>query len=168
MSALVGTQSDFCSSSLVTTTFANMDGFNNPSELSSFTRTFIVLLVGSNTSLSLSIFPLKDLPGFDCSSLLAMLDGDEAQVTNFLRSFRDNNVGTVKKLETAIDTKDFNAAWRLVHTLVGTAGTLGSKHFASVAEPFDISLRQERFDQASYDAFMRALVEMMSQLEKLG
>jgi len=83
--------------------------------------------------------------------------GDEALVMQLLRMFYEDTQDTVKELTAELERKDYVAAQKRVHSLIGSAGILGAKSLHTVAEIFDRNLKQGHFDRVAYDAFTAEL-----------
>ncbi|OAI06139.1 hypothetical protein A1332_01120 [Methylomonas methanica] len=111
---------------------------------------------------------LMDLPGFDFSNTLDMLDGDEACLTELLNSFRNSTATTLTELDGLLENRDFQAARDTLHGLKGVAANLGASQVESAATKFCILLKQDSLNQADYGEFKRVVTETLTALESLG
>ncbi|WP_020484476.1 CHASE domain-containing protein [Methylomonas sp. MK1] len=115
-----------------------------------------------------SAFSLRDLPGFDFSNPLDLLDGDEGFLSELLGSFRDSTASTLIELGDLLDKRDFQMARDMLHGLKGVAANLGARRVEQAATKFCISLEQDSLNQADYAEFKRVMTEAMTALEPLG
>ncbi len=81
------------------------------------------------------------LPGFDVAIALERLDGDMDQYRRFLILFRDRNAMLLEKLIAELEAGNMDTAKRLVHTLKGSAGTIGAVNLQSAAQIVDNELK---------------------------
>lgn len=117
---------------------------------------------------SVSSFNLKDLPGFDFSNTLELLDGDESFLIDLLNSFRTSSAATLTEFDDLLVKQDFQAARDVLHGLKGVAANLGANSVKLAAAKLYLSLKQDSLNQADYDEFKRVMTEMLATLEPLG
>ena len=111
---------------------------------------------GSNFLNILTPVGLSGLPSFDVKNALAMV-GDEAMVMQLLRMFYEDTQETAHELSQEIERRDYVAAQKRVHSLIGSAGILGARSLHAAAEIFDRNLKQGNFDRFAYDIFTTEL-----------
>jgi two-component system sensor histidine kinase/response regulator len=81
-----------------------------------------------------------DSEGFDFEMALSRFNNDPKVLERFLRLFRERNAGTVADVGAALAVPDWKAAQRLVHTLKGSAGTIGLTHLQLAAARLEKTL----------------------------
>ncbi|MCQ8116156.1 CHASE domain-containing protein [Methylomonas rosea] len=115
-----------------------------------------------------SSFSLRDLPGFDFSNTLDLLDGDEGFLSELLNSFRTSSASTLTELDNLLDKRDFQKARDMLHGLKGVAANLGASRLELAATKFYMSLKHDSLNQADYAEFKRVMTETLTALEPLG
>ncbi len=81
------------------------------------------------------------LPGFDVVNALERLAGDMNHYRRFLKLFRERNATMLEKLLAELEAGNIDTAKRLVHTLKGTAGTIGALDLQHAAQMYEIELK---------------------------
>jgi len=101
------------------------------------------------------------LPGFDCEAVLSMAGGEIRTVKKLLIMFREDYENFDNKLETLLANHDMLAACQLIHTIKGTAGSVGAIRLAAAAMTLEVSARTGNLDQSAYTDFRTELQETL-------
>jgi CheY-like chemotaxis protein len=115
-----------------------------------------------------SLSSLKDLPGFDFSNTLDLLDGDESFLIDLLNRFRTSSASTLTELDDLLGKQEFQAARDMLHGLEGGAANLGANSVELAAAKLYLSLKQDRLNQADYVEFRQVMMETLTALESLA
>ncbi|MDX8125721.1 CHASE domain-containing protein [Methylomonas sp. OY6] len=115
-----------------------------------------------------SAFCLRDLPGFDFSNTLDLLDGDESFLSELLGSFKNSTASTLIALDDLLEKRDLQKARDVLHGLKGVAANLGANRVEQAATRFCLSLKQDSLNPADYAEFKRIMTEALTALEPLG
>jgi CheY-like chemotaxis protein len=75
----------------------------------------------------------KDLPGFDLSDGLKRLQGNKRLYRKLLLSFANDCRGVANDIRIALDAKDFERTYSLVHNIKGLAGNLAATDLQAAA-----------------------------------
>jgi PAS domain S-box-containing protein len=81
-----------------------------------------------------------NLPGFDAKAALDRMSGNIAMYRKFLLLFRDRNAFSPKAFHEALKQTDLAGARRMIHTLKGTAGSVGATKLAVAAESLQLEI----------------------------
>jgi PAS domain S-box-containing protein len=81
-----------------------------------------------------------NLPGFDSKSALDRMSGNETMYRKFLLLFRDRNAFSPKAFHEALKQTDLSDARRMIHTLKGTAGSVGAVKLSVAAENLQLEI----------------------------
>ncbi len=71
---------------------------------------------------------------------------DENEYMEVLRLFIEVSHADLKKLKSAIDTKDTRVVFETSHSIKGAAVNLGFQDIAQVAKELELNARQDRLD----------------------
>jgi CheY-like chemotaxis protein len=101
---------------------------------------------------------------FDVS--LGLYHANENRILYFkiLQNFVRDYDGTMQKLKTAYESASFEEAARIVHTLKGLCGTIGSNHVQTLGLVLENSLIRKERNNGEYYAFVKALDELVEDL----
>lgn len=87
--------------------------------------------------------------GVDVDGILQRFMNNEALAERFLKKFPDDE--TFGKLEEAVETGDYEEAFKEVHTLKGVAGNLGLTRLFACASELTEKLRRNETDTVRED-----------------
>ena len=82
------------------------------------------------------------IEGLDIQSGLRRVLGRVPRYWRMLKTFADSQVGTAKHLQELLVHNDFKGALRVIHTLKGLAGNIGSSTLVEVANQFEQALEK--------------------------
>jgi two-component system sensor histidine kinase/response regulator len=111
------------------------------------------------TALTQSVDAWLNLPGFDSKAALDRMSGNRAMYRKFLLMFRDRNAFSPKAFHQALQQADLTDAKRMIHTLKGTADSVGAAKLAAAAENLQLE-----FDAAQHSA-QRVSTESVQKIE---
>ena len=84
---------------------------------------------------------LPTLPGFETKVALERVGGDINIYIKFLCRFRDRYISTFGNFRIALEKNDLVAATQIIHSLKGTAGTIGAVNLYNAAIAMDHELK---------------------------
>jgi len=106
---------------------------------------------------------MPTLEGFDLTGLRKIMN-DERAMIHLLKRFHNHNVDVLNNIKTALDSKQIDAAKRMVHKLKGTSGNLGAVELHRAATTLDAELSSGEWKEETWlefaDAFQQALDEI--------
>ncbi|MFN3077206.1 MAG: response regulator [Alphaproteobacteria bacterium] len=110
-----------------------------------------------------------DLPKFDIPAALQRINGNEKLLHRLLVSFAQANTDTAARVRAALDAKDVDTAFGLVHALKGSAGNLGALLLFSAAEALQAALvkRDDAHYERHFQNFRQHLDDVVSILGRL-
>ena len=101
---------------------------------------------------------------FDVSLGLYHANENRSLYFKILQSFVRDYSGTMQKLKAAYENASFEEAARIVHTLKGLCGTIGSNHVQTLGLVLENSLLRKERNNGEYYAFEKALDELVEDL----
>ena len=101
---------------------------------------------------------------FDVSLGLYHANENRSLYFKILQSFVRDYSGTMQKLKAAYENASFEEAARIVHTLKGLSGTIGSNHVQTLGLVLENSLLRKERNNGEYYAFEKALDELVEDL----
>jgi two-component system sensor histidine kinase/response regulator len=104
------------------------------------------------------------LPGIDVREGLRRLGGNRALFIELLRDFCETYVDFEIKIGRLLDNGDAGGAYRLVHTMKGTAGNLSAVSIKFAATELEKGI--EREDSARLPELTSTFSEAMKQLQR--
>ncbi|MDO9286655.1 MAG: response regulator [Aquabacterium sp.] len=108
------------------------------------------------------------LPGFDLTTLLQLLHGNEPMLARMLGAFAQQEATTGAEVAALIANHDHDEACRRLHKLRGGAGSLGAIDVARTAAALEKALRERRPTQTALTAFSAALQSALSAIATRG
>jgi signal transduction histidine kinase/CheY-like chemotaxis protein len=96
----------------------------------------------------------SDASSLDSSAAIRRLGGDGALYAKLLLAFSNDALAQVNNLENSIETQQWQAAMRHLHTLKGNAGTIGAIALANLADQGEQRCK-ERLNTATQAHFTR-------------
>jgi HPt (histidine-containing phosphotransfer) domain-containing protein len=96
-----------------------------------------------------------------------MLQGNTQRVISLLCNFRNEFTEAFIDIQAKLGENDMVAAQKLVHTLKGTAGSVGAKSLHQAAEKLDAELKQGRFSPSTVENLRSYFEATMTALETL-
>jgi len=116
---------------------------------------------------------LPELPGFDIKAALERVGDDISLYRQFLCMFRDRNINIMKEFRLSLKQGDMVAAKRFIHTLKGSAGTIGATHLSATAEQMELELEKAANPDSVLDTELMKKLDMeweavMASLAKLN
>lgn len=113
-------------------------------------------------------YPLPErLDGIELQEGLARLEGNSGLYLRLLKVFATENASTDKKLRRALDQQDQESAERLLHTIKGTAGSLGALDLAAVSLTLEQTIRDGEEIELQMTQFEKALQRVLRSLATL-
>ena len=108
--------------------------------------------------------PLAQVPGLDLASGLRHVLHKRATYEGLLQRFVDGQAHAVQATRAALVAGQRNEARRLVHTLKGTAATIGATALARHAQAAETALERDSEDPANEDLLLRHCEEACDSL----
>lgn len=120
-------------------------------------------------NISQNEFVLPELPGLNGNKGLERLNDNVDLYLQILQRFVAEQTCSVEQISSAIDTKDFETAERLVHTLKGLASTLGAAELALVSKEVEsvIISNSRVFNNESLEPLQKELELTLRSAKKL-
>jgi len=92
--------------------------------------------------------------GFDMANIISML-GDIDLIYHLMKIFLEDTQYLMRDIQAALDIKDFDAAQKIIHLLIGSAGILGARSLHVAAEQLDGEIKQYTFLPETFQAFQQ-------------
>lgn len=117
----------------------------------------------SAESVTTIIDALDQRPMFDVSSGLAALNGKTGKYLNLLRRFTVGHANDAEQLQALLAKNDIESARHILHTLKGTAATIGAMRLAEAAREIYEMLRANDSDTALDGALTAAGITVIDE-----
>ncbi len=113
---------------------------------------------------------LSSIEGLDIHSALARVDNDYTTYLTILSLFLKKNRLIVNDLNSALATYNLDELTQLAHTLKGSAGNIGAKQIAVLAENIELASNKQNIDAIpSYlDSLSNELPKLLEALETIA
>jgi HPt (histidine-containing phosphotransfer) domain-containing protein len=95
---------------------------------------------------------LARVPGLNMEYCQSLLGGNADKYLEVLKLFIETHADDMTRLEVSLGGGDNSAAHRLVHSLKGTAATLGIDHLAEMARRLEEMLQYSQYETLEGDA----------------
>lgn len=109
----------------------------------------------------------ESLEGIELKQGLARLEGNSGFYLRLLKAFATENTSMDRKIRRALDKPDQEYAERLVHTVKGTAGSLGALNLATVSLALEQAIRDGGGVELQMTQFEKALQQVLHSLDTL-
>ena len=107
------------------------------------------------------------LPGLEVEEGVRRVSGNVELYQRLVASFKNDNGDLVLRLRNLVDSGAKDKALDLLHTLKGSAGTVGARRLASAAAALEIGLRGSSDGSVHLDELQSALEEFRRSAERL-
>ncbi|MEO5371502.1 MAG: response regulator [Magnetococcus sp. DMHC-1] len=116
-----------------------------------------------------SVWLPASIPGFDLHAGLQRLGGNQQLYHKLLQDFRHSYRDAAEKIRAGFASKNLKDTQRLVHTLKGVVGTLGSQDLYEITRNLDAALKNANMADAEalLDPFQQALQSVIQTLADL-
>ncbi len=111
-------------------------------------------------------FP-HDLPGIDVEAGLRRVLQDQTFYTRLLRNYYKDHRQAAETIRRALREGRREAAWKLAHTLKGSAGNLGAMALYEASARLEADLKQALPHEDALQAFLAAFEEVFTGLKQL-
>jgi HPt (histidine-containing phosphotransfer) domain-containing protein len=108
-----------------------------------------------------------NLPGFDFTNILKMLNGNRQQLAALLVSIADSMAGMPGEIADKVKQADFQGARELAHRIKGTAGNLGAMSLHAAAARLERELKAGQCDPGVLAAFGEEFERALSAIATL-
>jgi signal transduction histidine kinase/CheY-like chemotaxis protein len=109
----------------------------------------------------------ESLKGIELKQGLARLEGNSELYFRLLSEFATENSSMVKKIQRALEKQDQECAVRLVHTIKGTAGSLGAVELSAASLTLEQAMREGKGTKTQMIQFEEALQQVLHSLGTL-
>lgn len=109
-----------------------------------------------------------NLSGIDVAKGLRLTSGDSRRYLRILTLFSDSHRQFIEQLESALAEPEVATAERLLHTLKGTAGSIGSQNAYDLAHALEIQLKNEGPDHLDIDPLRQLMANILKGIEELN
>ncbi len=110
---------------------------------------------------------LPELDGIDTESGLLHTQNNVDLYLKLLRQFASQHGDFISEFDAAMDSQDWAAAQRLVHTLKGLSGSLGATRLQQASLSLESGVKEQRDVAVEREALKQALEQVLSSLAKL-
>jgi HPt (histidine-containing phosphotransfer) domain-containing protein len=107
------------------------------------------------------------LEGFDLTSVLTMLAGDEKTLIRLLYGFKEKFKAEDVKIQALLEQNQLDEAQRSLHTLKGSSGNLGVMPLHEASAILDAQLKNGLYEKATLDAWQTTFTDVMTLISKL-
>ena len=111
--------------------------------------------------------PIPQLPGLDTATGVRRIGGDVPTYFRMLHRFSQNQADVPQRALQALAAGDHMAAQRYLHTLKGSAGTIGANDLAALAEAAETAIRDGNAMPANLDKIEQALGDIINDIARL-
>ncbi len=114
-----------------------------------------------------SLLPFSDMKHIDVEDGLMRVTGNEDLYYRIIMKFYDNNQNIVSVVKSTLESREFEDARRLVHTIKGVSGNIGAKSLSVVAQNLEYSVRDRKLEKLEYDfdAFEQEMVNVLNEIK---
>ena len=102
---------------------------------------------------------------FDAAAGLYHANDNKNLYFKIIQGFVRDYSGEAVKLKKAFESADFDESTRIVHTIKGLCGTIGSYHVQTLGVMLENSLLKKELNHSEYHAFESALEDLMDDLK---
>jgi len=102
------------------------------------------------------VSPFITPAGFDMSNVISML-GDIDLIHHLIKIFLEDTQYLARDIQVALNINDFDAAQKIIHMLIGSAGILGASSLRGAAEQLDSELKTSILLPETFQAFQQTL-----------
>jgi len=95
---------------------------------------------------------LPRIDAVDMAGALERLGGNSALYARVLQSYLADIAGQPEQLAQALESADWNAAERLLHTLKGLSATMGASYMAAVARKAELAIKAAKASDTAHDS----------------
>jgi polar amino acid transport system substrate-binding protein len=107
------------------------------------------------------------LEGFDLTSVLTMLAGDEKTLIRLLYGFKEKFKAEDVKIQALLVKNQIDEAQRCLHTLKGSSGNLGVMPLHEASSILDAQLKSGHYEKATLNAWQTTFTDVMALISKL-
>ncbi|MCB1773467.1 MAG: response regulator, partial [Gammaproteobacteria bacterium] len=111
--------------------------------------------------------PVPDLPGLDTETGVRRIGGDVPTYLRMLHTFSHNQADVPQRASQALTAGDRKAAERYLHTLKGSAGTIGANELANLAEAAEVAIQDGAATLENLGEIERVLGDVIDSITRL-
>ena len=111
-----------------------------------------------------------DLAGIETKEGLKIAGGNTEIYKKVLEKFYQINSSTLAEIKKAVENGEILLAERQVHTVRGSAASIGAKDLAHISQRFESAIKDEQKEelQTLMDNFSNSLVSVLETLKKFS